>query len=297
MVAMYRISIVGSGTVGEIVGAGFSKLGYDVTFYDVDKKRVDELSSRGYRSTLNIAEAVKGSDVSFISVPTPTVNDKMDTSYLIDAVEHVAGTLREKSGYHVVVVKSTVLPTTTEKVVIPTLEKHAVKRVGAEIGVCVNPEFLTEIHRSWTDAQSFARDFFSEERIVIGELDKKSGNVVEQLYKPLNKPVFRTDLKTAEVIKYASNCALASRISYWNEIYYVCQKLGVDSDFVARVVGMDARIGKYGTVHGKAFGGTCLPKDLKAFISFSEGLGYEPKMLKAVDEVNERIKRDRGVRE
>jgi len=297
MIAMYRISIIGSGTVGGIVGAGFSKLGYDVVFYDVDRKRVEELASRGYSSTLDVAEAVNGSDVSFITVPTPTVDDKMDTSYLIDAVENVASVLLKKSGYHVVVVKSTVLPTTTEKVIIPKLEKNAKKKVGKEMGVCVNPEFLTEIHKSWTDTQSFARDFFSEERVVIGEFDEKSGDVGEELYRPLKKPIFRTNLRTAEVIKYASNCALASRISYWNEIYYVCHKLGADSDFVARVVGMDARIGKYGTVHGKAFGGTCLPKDLKAFISFSEGLGYEPRLLKAVDEINERIKRDRGVRE
>jgi UDPglucose 6-dehydrogenase len=205
--------------------------------------------------------------------------------------------LNEKSDYHIVVVKSTVVPTTTEKVIIPLLEKNSEKKVGKAIGVCVNPEFLTEIHRSWTEETPFVRDFFSEERIVIGEFDQRSGDILQALYEPLEKPIIRTNLITAEMIKYASNCALASRISYWNEIFYICQRLGVDSNLVASVVGMDKRIGKYGTIHGKAFGGKCLPKDLKAFIGFAEELGYEPKLLKAVEEVNERIKKDRGVRE
>jgi len=134
-------------------------------------------------------------------------------------------------------------------------------------------------------------------RIVIGDFDKKSGDIVEELYKPLNIPIFRTNLKTAELIKYASNSALASRISYWNEIYYICEKLGIDSDFVAKMVGMDKRIGKYGTIHKKAFGGKCLPKDLQAIIVFSEEIGYAPILLKAVNEINERIGKEKGVRE
>jgi UDPglucose 6-dehydrogenase len=196
----------------------------------------------------------------------------------------------------VAVVKSTVVPTTAEKVIIPLLEGYSGKKIGPDIGVCVNPEFLTEIHRSWTDENIFVRDFFNEERVVIGEFDKKSGDTLQALYKPLKIPIFRTNLKTAEMIKYVSNCALASRISYWNEIYYICQKLGIDSNFVARVVGMDKRIGKYGTIHGKAFGGKCLPKDLEAFIGLAEELGYEAKLLKAVAEINKKIEVDKGVR-
>lgn len=161
----------------------------------------------------------------------------------------------------------------------------------------MNPEFLTEIHSSWTGDASMTRGFFSEERIVIGEFDKRSGDIVEELYRPLNVPIFRTNLQTAEIIKYASNTALATRISYWNEIYYICEKLGIDSDFVANIVGMDKRIGKYGAIHKKAFGGKCLPKDLQAIISFSEGVGHAPILLKAVNEINERIKREKGVRE
>ena len=107
---MYRISIIGSGVVGFVVGAGFSELGYDVIFYDVDRKKVEELAAKGYRSTSDIAKAVSDSDVSFISVPTPTVNDRMDQTQLVDATERVADALIKKTSYHAIVVKSTVLP-------------------------------------------------------------------------------------------------------------------------------------------------------------------------------------------
>ena len=294
---MAKIGILGSGTVGAAVGIGFEKLGNKVIFYDIDGKRVHELREIGLSADVDLGNVVRESDVSFVCVPTPTEGGKIDLSPVKSVIENLALHLREKSDYHVVVIKSTVVPTTTEKIIVPILEKNSGKKVGGDIGVCVNPEFLTEIHRSWTDENAFARDFFSEERIVIGEFDKRSGDTVQALYETLRVPVFRTDLKTAEMIKYASNCALASRISYWNEIYFICQKLGIDSNFVAQVVGMDKRIGKYGTIHGKAFGGKCLPKDLEAFIGFSEGLGHEPRLLKAVRDINERIKKEKGVRE
>jgi len=195
------------------------------------------------------------------------------------------------------VVKSTVVPTTTEKVAIPILEKSSGKKVGKSIGVCMNPEFLTEIRESWIKDDKFTRDFFTEERIVIGEFDRKSGNVIEELYKPLKLPIFRVNLRTAEMVKYASNCALASRISFWNEIYYICRKIKVDSEEVAKIASLDSRIGKYGTIHGKAFGGKCFPKDLAALIHFSKGLGHDPELLRAVESINERIGKERGVRE
>ncbi|MCK4347166.1 MAG: UDP-glucose/GDP-mannose dehydrogenase family protein, partial [Thermoplasmatales archaeon] len=149
---------------------------------------------------------------------------------------------------------------------------------------------------TWSEAKDFNKDFFSEDRIVIGEYDERSGDVLERIYKLLNKPIFRTDLRTAEMIKYVSNCMLATKISYWNEIFLICEKLGIDSQEIADVVALDPRIGKYGSVHGKAFGGKCLPKDLKAFISFAEKY-RKTKLLKAVDEINEEMKKKYGVRE
>jgi UDPglucose 6-dehydrogenase len=180
---------------------------------------------------------------------------------------------------------------------IPLLRKISRKKIGAEIGVCVNPDFSTESHQSWTDDHDFARSFSNQDRIVIGELDKHSGDSVQELYAPLGSHIIRTDLRTAETIKYACNCALAARISYWNEIYYICRQLKVSSDTVAEVAGMDNRIGSYGTANGLAFDGKCLPKDLEAFVSFCQDIGYDPQLLRSVMEVNETIRKDRGERE
>lgn len=294
---MARICILGSGIVGTTIGKGFKELGNKVIFYDIDTKKVQKLRNSGLDATTDLSHAIHESDVSFLCVPTPTKDLKIDLTQVISITENLACCLKEKRDYHVVVVKSTVVPTTTEKIIIPALEKNSSKRIGPDIGICVNPEFLTEIHQSWTDNKSYVRNFFSEDRVVIGEFDQTSGDTIQALYEPLKIPIIRTDMRTAEMIKYACNCALASRISYWNEIYYICQRLGVDSDLVARVAAMDKRIGKYGTIHGKAFGGKCLPKDLEAFISFAEELGYEPKLLKAIREINEKIKAEKGVRE
>jgi UDPglucose 6-dehydrogenase len=294
---MTKISIIGSGVVGMTVGKGFQKLGNEVIFYDIDERRVRGLQDEGLNATVDLDDAIHKSEISFICVPTPSKNGKIDLSFVKSAISELGNCLKRKVGYHIIVVKSTLVPTTTEKVIIPLLEKHSGKKVGVDIGVCMNPEFLTEIRHSWTDEAQWTRDFFTEERVVIGESEKKSGDIIEALYRPLKVPIIRTNLKTAEIIKYASNCALASRISYWNEIYYICQKLGIDSDLVARVAAMDKRIGKYGTIHGKAFGGKCFPKDLEAFIGLAEDIGYEPVLLKAVEEINKRIGAERGVRE
>lgn len=292
-----RISIIGSGVVGLTVGTGLKELGNEVIFYDINNKKVDQLKKDGFVATSDMGYAISNSEMSFVCVPTPTSDKTIDLSYVKSAVELMARSLKNKNKYHVIVMKSTVIPTTTENIVKTILEQVSGKKCGQDFGLCMNPEFLTEIHNSWTDDPSLARNFFTEDRIVIGEFDKKSGDVLEQLYKKLNIPIFRTDLKSAEVIKYAANCCLASRISYWNEIFYVCNKLGVDSNLIARIVSMDKRIGKYGAVHGMAFGGKCFPKDLQAFIAFAEKSGYDPIFLKAVRDVNEKVKRDRGVRE
>ena len=294
---MAKISIIGSGMVGGTIGKGFVELGNDVIFCDVNEEKVKQLKEEGLNATTNTVEAVKNTDISFITVPTPTHEGKIDLKYIKSVATDIANGLREKNNYHLVVVKSTVVPNTSEKIIKPIIEEVSGKKCGKDFGLCMNPEFLTQIHKSWSDDTSMVRDFFTEDRIVIGQFDKKSGDVLEQLYKKLNVPIFKTDLKTTELIKYAANCCLASRISYWNEIFYICKQLGIDSNLVAKIVSMDKRIGKYGTVHGLAFGGTCFPKDLQAFIAIAEDSGCDPVFLKAVRDVNEKIKKDRGVRE
>lgn len=283
-----KISIIGSGWVGTAIGLGYTKLGYQVIFHDIVAKDLPNF-------TKDIHVAIENTDVSFICVPTPTAGGQLDLSYVKDATIAIGKALAARTTYHVVVVKSTVVPTTTETVVLPLLERYSGKQAG-EFGVCMNPEFLTEIASSWSADEASNRDFFTEDRIVIGAYDKCSGDILEDLYRPLHKPIFRTDLRTAEFIKYASNCMLATKISYWNEIFLLCEQLGIDSQEVASIVAQDPRIGKYGSVHGKAFGGKCLPKDLKAFISFADEY-RKTKLLKAVDAINEEMKARFGVRE
>jgi len=170
-----RVSIVGSGWVGTAIGKGLAKMGNYVIFHDIVDKELPNF-------TKNIEEAVKNSDISFICVPTPTKeNGEIDLSYVENASESIGNVLAEKEDYHLVVVKSTVIPGTTESVVIPALERSSGKKCGEDFGVCMNPEFLTEIEHTWTQNLTFKKDFFTEVRIVIGEYDKKSGDMFESM--------------------------------------------------------------------------------------------------------------------
>ncbi len=292
-----RVSVIGAGWVGKNIGVGMIELGHDVLFYDISGDTVKDLKNRGYEATMDLRDALENSEISFLCVPTPNTSGGIDLSHLKSAVEQIATTLSDVDNYRLLVVKSTVVPGTTENLVIPQLEGEGIE-VGSDVGVCMNPEFLTEISDTWSDSENYDKGFFSEDRIVIGEYDRKSGEFLEKLYGSLDTPIIRTDLKTAEMIKYACNCALSTKISYWNEIFLICERLGIDSDLVAQTAAMDDRIGKYGTVHGKAFGGKCLPKDLRAFIDFVEGdTGEIPELLKAVEKVNKYMKKEYGVRE
>jgi UDPglucose 6-dehydrogenase len=219
---------------------------------------------------------------------------------LKDAVQSISEILKEKNEWHLVVIKSTVIPLTCDNVVKPILDS-----MEKPYGLCMNPEFLTEISTSWTDDTKFKRDFWCKERIVIGEKDKKSGDMLASVYQPLNAPIFRVDLKTAEMTKYATNMMLATKISYWNEIFLVCKELNIDSKQVADITALDERIGRYGTIHGLAYGGSCLIKDIKAFThafcteeidGTKEYLRY-PSVLNEVDAVNDFMEENYGKRE
>ncbi len=256
-------------------------LGNEIIFHDIDKKKLATLKGRGYRVTRDILEAIKDSSVSFVCVPTPTVNGKVDLSYVKRATIDVAQSLREKEEYHVVVFRSTVLPSTTSAISIPLLEKHSKKIAGEDFGVCTNPEFLRQA--------TAIQDFLDPHRIVIGELDKRSGDLLEKLYTPFEIPIVRTGLVTAEMIKYVSNCFLATKISFFNEISIICKRLGLEPHFISEVVSLDPRIGEYGIYGGRPFEGNCLPKDLQAFISFVEEKKLNPKILTATLHINEEI--------
>ena len=284
------ISIIGSGFTGTAVGKGLQSLGYSVIFYDIQHKDLPNF-------TQDLHEAIRNSSVSIICIPTPTrVSGDIDLSHLESGVASIGSELRHKNEYHLLAVKSTIMPTTTETILIPILEKASGKKAGVDFGICVNPEFMTQLSTSWSDDESFARTFFNEDRIVIGEHDSRAGSLLEEIYKPLRARIWRVDMKTAEMIKCASNCMLATKISYWNEIFLICNSMGIDAQKVANVVATDHRIGKYGTVLGKAFGGRCLPKDLDGFISIARRY-QQLVLLESVRAINERMRQNYGVRE
>jgi UDPglucose 6-dehydrogenase len=275
-----KISIIGSGVVGKATGVGFQTYGQDVIFYDIDEEKLSSLKREGYTIARNPIEAVAKSDVSFICVPTPT-DGQMDFGCLENALKSVAGALCRKKEYHLIVIRSTVLPSITRVKLVPLIEKNSRLKAGKAFGVCVNPEFLREVNT--------VDDFLNPSRIVIGEFDKNSGDMLEQLYSSFKAPVIRTDLDTAEMIKIVANAFLATKISFFNEIYILCRKLKLDSHFISEIVAMDNRIGNYGIYGGRPFGGKCLPKDLEAFISFIETQRMNPKILTATRYVNNEI--------
>ncbi|UCC91297.1 MAG: UDP-glucose/GDP-mannose dehydrogenase family protein, partial [Candidatus Aenigmatarchaeota archaeon] len=249
-----NISIIGTGYVGLSTGVGFAVKGNEVVCVDIDKEKVEQinkgispiyepllddylkkvLKEGKFRVTTDLREAIEGTEVSFISVGTPSREDgSIDLKYIEEVSKQIGEVLKGKNEYHVVVVKSTVVSGTTENVVLKNLEKFSGKKAG-EIGVCMNPEFLKE--------GKAMEDFLKPDRVVIGSIDKKSGDVIERLYKNFNAPILRTDLKTAEMIKYASNALLATKISFSNEIGNICKKLGIDVNEVMKGVGLDSRI-------------------------------------------------------
>ncbi len=273
-----RISVIGSGVTGQATGKGLSNFGHRVIFYDIAADKLEGLKDSGYDVTQSAQSAVKESDIIFVCVPTPTIDGHIDLSFVKDAIIEAASGFGESKQYRVVVLRSTVLPSTTKSFVVPLLEKHSQLQAGKDFGVCMNPEFLRE---------KFAlQDFLNPSRIVIGELDEKSGDLLEEAYSSIKVPIIRTDLDSAELIKYASNLFLATKISFFNEIHAVCKRLGVDIDLLGKAVSLDPRIGEYGVYGGRPFDGKCLPKDLGAFRSYVKSLGIDPKLLDAVHLVN-----------
>jgi UDPglucose 6-dehydrogenase len=290
-----KIAIIGSGYVGLAQGMGCIELGHEVLFYDCNRARLDEIAGKQkVKVTDSIDYAIGGTELCFICVPTP-YNNGIDLSAIHDVSQKIASMLDKYKKYYTVVVKSTVLPGTTESVVEPYFTEREL-----DFGLCFNPEFLTQISTSWTDDACFKRDFWAKERIVIGETDKRSGDVLEELYKPMDVPIFRVDLKTAELCKYAANVMLMTKISYWNELFLLCNDLDIDCGKVAEITSLDSRIGKYGTVFGKAAGGFCLRKDLAALNHFIRDFykgDIKETLLERVEMVNKFMSQEYGVRE
>lgn len=289
-----NISIVGSGYVGLVTGTCLAELGNRVLCVDSDVKKVksllkgiipiyepglEELVSSNIKKsrlafTSNIKEAVRSSEVIFIAVGTPPLdNGEADLTGIENVARNIALNL---DGYRLIVEKSTVPVETGEwvKHTVATYVKHKIK-----FDVASNPEFLRE--------GSAINDFMHPDRIVIGVESKKAKDILINLYKPLGAPFVVTDIKSAELIKHASNAFLATKISFINGIARICDKVGADVAQVAEGMGLDKRIGRDFLNAGLGYGGSCFPKDLDAFVTISEKLGYNFELLKAVKNINE----------
>ena len=250
------------------------------------KEMLQKATKKGYlKAVVDREEAILGSDITFITVGTPSKPDgSINLRFVRSTAKEIGEALKKKDGHHLVAVKSTVVPGTTEQMVKPLLEKYSGKRCGTDFSLCANPEFLRE--------GSAIHDTLHPDRIVIGEYDMKSGKTLENLYRQFYggkpPPMIRTNLSTAELIKYANNAFLATKISFVNTLANICEKIPyTDVRTVAKAIGMDNRINPRFLNAGLGWGGSCLPKDMRALIAFSKQLGYRPNMLEATWEVNE----------
>jgi len=282
-----KVGIIGAGYVGEATGRLMNDLKNEIYFYDVIKK--DFGDKFNFVNSLN--ELVMISEVIFICVPTPqSENGKIDLNILNNTIENLISIYKEKNISVPLVIKSTVVPGTTQSVI------KKFKDSELDVSVGNNPEFITEISKSWSNDEEMNRDWSSEDKIVIGYEDDNIKNILKELYSSFSEKIIFTDTKTAELIKYASNYCLASKISFFNEIFEISNLIGADNQVLVRALSIDPRIGKYGTVNGKAYGGKCLPKDTKALQYFFKNK-LETPMLDSTIKINNKMGEKYGVRE
>ena len=294
-----KISIVGSGYVGLITAVGFASKGHKVTCIDTDETLINQINQgrppfyeAGLDEALSICTNGQGnlkacldyneilnSDITFICVNTPCNSEKhVDLCHIKDSVTEIGRVLTRKNNYHAIVIRSTVVPGTTEDIVTPILREFSSKKVGKDFGIATNPEFLQE--------GNALHCFLNPDRIIIGEYDRRAADMLQELYNDFPAPILRTNVRTAEMIKYASNAFLATKISFINEIGNICKKLGIDVYEVAKGMGHDPRIGNDFLDAGIGFGGDCLSKDLEALICQAGEINYDAGLLRSVLKVN-----------
>ncbi len=293
-----KINIYGMGYVGCVSAACLANNGLEVTGIDVNQTKVD-IINKGKCPIVEpgLGDAIKKavvskklkatknntmpSDISIICVGTPSNgNGSLNLQYIDDVAEQIGSYMFKIDTYHVVVIRSTVLPGTINDRIIPILEKHSMKKAGRDFGVCMNPEFMRE--------GTSVHDYYNPPFTIIGELDRNSGDVVAKLYNNVDAPIIKTAIKTAEMIKYASNAFHALKVSFANEIGNICKKLNIDSHEVMDVFCQDKKlnISPYYLKPGFAFGGSCLPKDMKALLYKGKELDLETPVLSSILESN-----------
>lgn len=291
-----NISIIGTGYVGLTSGTCFAEVGHHVTCVDNNPEKIKTLlqgeipiyepgladlvksnvAAGRLKFTTSTEEGVRDGDVVFIAVPTPPQPDgSVDLSFIEKVAREISECLTPELGYRVIVDKSTVPVKTGEKVA-QTVRRYAPD--GVEFGVVSNPEFLRE--------GCAVDDLLHPDRIVIGSNDDRALALMQKLYEPFVAPVLVTDINSAELIKHAANSFLALKISYINAVANICETTGADVEKVAEGIGTDKRIGRQFLNAGLGYGGSCFPKDIKAFIAISESIGQPFNLLKEVERIN-----------
>lgn len=247
----------------------------------------EAVSSGNFKCVIGRENAVKESDISMIAVGTPMRKDNsIDLQFIEQTARQLGQALRKKDDYHLVVVRSTVVPGTTRNLVGKSIEEESGKKMGKDFGLCMQPEFLAE-GRSILDT-------LEPDRLIIGELDACSGDMLQHLYEEFygdhleNCPILRMNLESAELVKYGNNCLLATKISYANEMSRIAEFIpGVDVVQVMKGVGLDYRINEEFLGAGVGFGGSCFPKDVNAITAFAKSQGYSPRLFSAVLDIND----------
>ncbi len=295
-----KIGIVGLGFVGLSLTSVLASKGFDVVGIEIDKEKCNKISDgilpffepdlektlkNGLKKKLEIKSdfsLVQSCDLIFVTVGTP--QDKtgaINLSIIKKAMVTLGENIRESKKQHIILIKSTVVPGTMKDIIVPILEKNSKKKAGIDFGLISNPEFLQE--------SSAIKDTEFPHAVVLGGYKTKFMKKVEKFFTKLhpNTPIIITNHQTAEMIKYANNSFLATKISFINQLSSICQKIpGANIDDIARTIGLDPRIGKLFLNAGPGYGGSCLPKDMKALINFAKMTGTKPTLLNAVEEVN-----------
>jgi GDP-mannose 6-dehydrogenase len=298
-----KLSVFGLGYVGCVSAACFAKEGHEVTGVDVNPVKVEIINSGKspiveagigeliaemvaggrLRATTSSAEAVANSEMSLVCVGTPSRdNGSLDLTYVKRVCQEIGAALEGKAGRHTVVIRSTMLPGTIEGVVVPALEVYSGKKAGSDFGVCINPEFLRE--------GTSLKDFYAPPFTLVGADDEDTAAFVRRLYSKIDAPLYVTPVKAAEMVKYACNCFHALKVSFANEIGNVCKGLGIDSHEVMQVFCQDTKLNlsPYYLKPGFAFGGSCLPKDLRAINYKAKELDVDVPLLSSILPSNRR---------
>jgi GDP-mannose 6-dehydrogenase len=291
-----KISIFGLGYVGVVAAACLARDGHQVLGVDTNTLKVDmindgqspivepglsELIADGHRNqrlaaTADASSAIDGAQVSFVCIQTPSAdNGSLDLRYVLRVAEEIGTALRTTRGFHVVVFRSTMLPTTMERLVMPVLERCSGKKAGVDIGVVYHPEFLRE--------GTAIKDYSQPPRTVIGATDERSAGLVASLYAGIDAPLVKCSVRTAELVKYADNAFHALKVAFGNEIGTICRSADIDSQELMRIFCLDTKLNLAPTYlkPGYAFGGSCLPKDLRALTYLARSLDIQAPLLEA----------------